>query len=66
MYLCRELTALSLPKIGEVFGGRDHTTVLHADTKIRSLMRERRQVYSQVQELTARIRQKASVQVETA
>ncbi|MFA5890615.1 MAG: chromosomal replication initiator protein DnaA [Actinomycetota bacterium] len=56
MYLCRELTSLSLPKIGDAFGGRDHTTVMHADAKIRRLMGERRQVYSQVQELTARIR----------
>jgi chromosomal replication initiator protein len=66
MYLCRELTPLSLPRIGEVFGGRDHTTVLHADSKIRGLMGERRQVYAQVQELTARIRRKASVAVESA
>lgn len=60
MYLCRELTPLSLPKIGDVFGGRDHTTVMHADSKIRKYMGERRQVYSQVQELTARIRAKAA------
>jgi len=59
MYLCRELTPLSLPKIGDAFGGRDHTTVMHADSKIRTLMGERRQVYSQVQELTERIRDKA-------
>jgi chromosomal replication initiator protein len=59
MYLCRELTPLSLPKIGDAFGGRDHTTVMHADSKIRALMGERRQVYSQVQELTERIRNKA-------
>ena len=59
MYLCRELTPLSLPKIGDAFGGRDHTTVMHADSKIRTLMGERRQVYSQVQELTERIRNKA-------
>ena len=58
MYLCRELTPLSLPKIGDAFGGRDHTTVMHADSKIRALMGERRQVYSQVQELTERIRNK--------
>jgi chromosomal replication initiator protein len=60
MYLCRELTPLSLPKIGETFGGRDHTTVMHADSKIRKLMGERAAVYSQVQELTARIRRKVS------
>ncbi|TML79586.1 MAG: chromosomal replication initiation protein DnaA, partial [Actinobacteria bacterium] len=53
------LTPLSLPKIGDAFGGRDHTTVMHADSKIRTLMGERRQVYSQVQELTERIRNKA-------
>jgi chromosomal replication initiator protein len=58
MYLCRELTPLSLPKIGDAFGGRDHTTVLHADSKIRGLMGERRHVYSQVQELTERIRKR--------
>jgi len=56
MYLCRELTELSLPKIGQAFGGRDHTTVMHADRKIRELMRERRAIYNQVTELTARIR----------
>ncbi len=66
MYLCRELTPLSLPKIGEIFGGRDHTTVLHADSKIRKLMGERRQVYAQVQELTARIQKKTSTVVESA
>ena len=60
MYLCRELTPLSLPKIGEAFGGRDHTTVMHADQKIRTLMGERRAVYAQVQELTARIRQRGA------
>jgi chromosomal replication initiator protein len=57
MYLCRELTELSLPKIGQAFGNRDHTTVMHADRKIRELMRERRAIYNQVTELTARIRQ---------
>ncbi len=56
MYLCRELTDLSLPKIGQQFGNRDHTTVMHADRKIRHLMAERRSIYNQVTELTARIR----------
>jgi chromosomal replication initiator protein len=56
MYLCRELTELSLPKIGETFGGRDHTTVMHADRKIRQLMAERRSIYNQVNELTTRIK----------
>ena len=56
MYLCRELTELSLPKIGQTFGGRDHTTVMHADRKIRQLMAERRSIYNQVTELTTRIR----------
>jgi len=57
MYLCRELTDLSLPKIGQQFGGRDHTTVINADRKIRSLMAERRSIYTQVTELTNRIKQ---------
>jgi chromosomal replication initiator protein len=56
MYLCRELTDLSLPKIGQQFGGRDHTTVMHADRKIRLLMAERRSIYNQVTELTNRIK----------
>ena len=59
MYLCRELTELSLPKIGQTFGGRDHTTVMHADRKIRHLMAERRSIYNQVTELTNRIKQQA-------
>jgi chromosomal replication initiator protein len=59
MYLCRELTDLSLPKIGQTFGGRDHTTVMHADKKIRKEMSERRRIYEQVQELTSRIKQRA-------
>ncbi len=56
MYLCRELTDLTLPAIGKTFGGRDHTTVMHAARKIRSEITERRQTYEQVQELTARVR----------
>ena len=59
MYLCRELTDMSLPKIGQQFGGRDHTTVINADRKIRSLMAERRSIYTQVTELTNRIKQQA-------
>lgn len=59
MYLCRELTDSSLPKIGQYFGGRDHTTVMYADKKIRKEMAERRRVYDQVQELTARIKQRS-------
>ncbi|CAA9341549.1 MAG: Chromosomal replication initiator protein DnaA [uncultured Nocardioidaceae bacterium] len=60
MYLCRELTDLSLPKIGQQFGGRDHTTVMHADKKIRTQMAERRSIYNQVTELTNRIKQQAN------
>ncbi len=60
MYLCRELTDLSLPKIGQQFGGRDHTTVMHAERKIKNLMSERRSLYNQVTELTNRIKQQAS------
>jgi chromosomal replication initiator protein len=59
MYLCREMTELSLPKIGQAFGGRDHTTVMHADRKIRQLMAERRSIYNQVTELTNRIKQQS-------
>ncbi|GAB2528822.1 chromosomal replication initiator protein DnaA [Paramicrobacterium agarici] len=57
MYLCRELTNLSLPKIGQLFGGRDHTTVMYANKKIGDLMQERRSIYNQVTELTSRIKQ---------
>jgi chromosomal replication initiator protein len=57
MYLSRELTDASLPKIGREFGGRDHTTVIHATSKIARLIREDRSVYNLVQELTARIKQ---------
>ncbi|MDR1834058.1 MAG: chromosomal replication initiator protein DnaA [Propionibacteriaceae bacterium] len=56
MYLCRELTSLSLPKIGDSFGGRDHTTVMHGERRIKALMRERRDLFDQVTELTNRIR----------
>ncbi|MFJ9557934.1 chromosomal replication initiator protein DnaA [Nocardiopsis sp. NPDC101807] len=60
MYLCRELTDLSLPKIGQQFG-RDHTTVMHADRKVRALMAERRSIYNQVHELTSRIKDQPSL-----
>lgn len=59
MYLTRELTDLSLPKIGQAFGGRDHTTVMHATNKISGLMAERPAIYQQVQELTSRIKSTA-------
>ncbi len=57
MYLCRELTDLSLPKIGQQFGGRDHTTVMHANKKITQQMAERPSTYNQITELTSRIKQ---------
>ena len=60
MYLCRELTELSLPKIGQQFGGRDHTTVMHADRKIRQLIGERRPIYDQITELTGQITRAAA------
>jgi chromosomal replication initiator protein len=56
MYLSRELTDSSLPRIGKEFGGRDHTTVIHATTKITRMISEDRSVYNLVQELTARIK----------
>jgi len=57
MYLCREMTSLSLPKIGQLFGNRDHTTVMYANKKISELMKERRSIYNQVTEITSRIKQ---------
>jgi len=57
--VCRERTDLSLPKIGQAFGGRDHTTVMHANRKIRELMAERRSIFNQVTELTNRIKQES-------
>jgi chromosomal replication initiator protein len=59
MYLCRELTDLSLPKIGEKFGNRDHTTVMHAERKVRGQMAERLTVFNQISELTNRIKTRA-------
>ncbi|MFE1646254.1 chromosomal replication initiator protein DnaA [Microbacterium sp. P01] len=55
MYLCRERTSLSLPKIGQLFGNRDHTTVMYAYKKISDLMKERRSLYNQVTEITAQL-----------
>src|SRR5581483_9814865 len=57
MYLSRELTDSSLPKIGKQFGGRDHTTVIHATSKIARLIVQHSSVYNLVQELTARVKQ---------
>ncbi len=59
MYLTRELTELSLPKIGEAFGGRDHTTVIHANKKIQALIKERPATFEQIQDLTGQIKVKA-------
>jgi chromosomal replication initiator protein len=58
MYLARELTDLSLPRIGAEFGGRDHTTVIHANAKIQKLLSQQREVYNQIQSLTNLVRQK--------
>jgi chromosomal replication initiator protein len=55
MYLCRERTSLSLPKIGQLFGGRDHTTVMYAYRKINELMNKKHSVYKQVQEITTQL-----------
>lgn len=55
MYLCRERTSLSLPKIGQLFGNRDHTTVMYAYKKISDLMKERRSLYNQVSEITTQL-----------
>ncbi|WP_084099908.1 chromosomal replication initiator protein DnaA [Demequina sp. NBRC 110051] len=59
MYLCRQLTDLSLPKIGESFGGKDHTTVMYAVKKVEDQIAQRRQMYNQVNEIHARIKQQA-------
>ncbi len=59
MYLCRELTDMSLPRIGEQFGGRDHTTVMHANKRVREQMAERLSVFNQITELTNRIKNRA-------
>lgn len=59
MYLARELTDMSLPRIGAEFGGRDHTTVMHATAKIQKLLNEQREVYNQIQALTNLIKQRS-------
>lgn len=56
MYLCRTMTNLSLPKIGEIFGGKDHTTVLYAHNKISGEMKERRELYNQVTEVINKVK----------
>ncbi len=56
MYLCRELTDSSQPRIGEKFGGRDHTTVIHAINKISRLIKEEREVFTMVQQITGKIK----------
>ena len=58
MYLCRDLTSLSLPRIGEVFGGRDHTTVMYAIDRVRKIMETEREVYDRVQELSSNLRKR--------
>jgi chromosomal replication initiator protein len=56
MYVFRDLTDFSYPAIAREFGGRDHTTVMHAVEKISNLMKERHQIYNQVTELILRIK----------
>ncbi|AKK01899.1 chromosomal replication initiator protein DnaA [Corynebacterium epidermidicanis] len=58
MYLCRELTDLSLPRIGQFFGGKDHTTVMYAVRKINREINEKRDTYDQIQAITSRIKSK--------
>jgi chromosomal replication initiator protein len=55
MYVFRQMTDYSYPAIGREFGGRDHTTVIHAERKIAALMRERRSIFDQVKELMSRL-----------
>ena len=56
MYLSRELTDSSLPRVGDKFGGRDHTTVIHAINKISKLIKEEREVFTMVQQITSRLK----------
>lgn len=60
MYICRELTDLSLPRIGQVFGNRDHTTVMYADKKVRKQLADNHQVYDQVATLTRNVKSAAA------
>jgi chromosomal replication initiator protein len=60
MYLCREMTTLSLPKVGQLFGGKDHTTVMYAFRKVESMMKERLYFYNQVTEIHNSIKNKRS------
>ena len=60
MYLSREMTSISLKDIGDVFGGRDHTTVMHACTRISDEMREKQEIYNYVMELTVRLKQRSA------
>lgn len=59
MYLVRELTSMSLNDIGQVFGGKDHTTVMHAYTRISDEMQEKQEIYNYVTELTLQLKQRS-------
>ena len=61
MYLVRELTSMSLNDIGLVFGGKDHTTVMHAYTRINDEMQEKQEIYNYVTELTLQLKQRFNV-----
>jgi chromosomal replication initiator protein len=56
MYLCRDLTDLSLPKIGAHFGGRDHTTVMYSLEKVTRLLQTDRDVFDKVNRLSQQLR----------
>lgn len=58
MYLCREITDESLPKIGRAFGGRDHSTVMHATSKIANLINSDRDAFNQIHEITYHVKSK--------
>ena len=58
MYLCREMTDESLPKIGKAFGGRDHSTVMHATSKIANLINSDRDAFNQIHEITYHVKSK--------